>query len=87
MASLFGDGQVWNVRWIQVKQVRGSHVEHWLNGEQIVAYELGSADWTALVAASKFNKYPQFGRAPKGHIALQDHGDRVAYRNIKIRPL
>jgi len=67
--------------------VRGSHVEHWLNGEQIVAYELGSAAWTALVAASKFNKYPQFGRAPKGHIALQDHGDRVAYRNIKIRPL
>lgn len=65
--------------------VRGSHVEHWLNGEKIVEYELGSSDWTARVAKSKFNVYPGFGRAPKGRIAIQDHGDAVAYRNIKIR--
>jgi len=67
--------------------VRGSHVEHWLNGEKVVEYELGSADWVARVSKSKFGEYAAFGRAPKGHIALQDHGDRVAYRNIKIRSL
>jgi len=67
--------------------VRGAHVEHWLNGEKIVEYELGSDDWMARVAKSKFNEHPRFGRATQGHIALQDHGDRVAYRNIKIRPL
>lgn len=67
--------------------VRGNHVEHWLNGERIVQYELGSADWQERVAASKFKQWPDFGRLPRGHIALQDHGDRVAYRNIRIRPL
>jgi len=66
--------------------VNGNHVEHWLNGETIVGYELGSADWTARVAKSKFKEYPGFGRAAAGHIAIQDHGDAVAFRNIKIRP-
>ncbi len=65
--------------------VRGSHVEHWLNGEKIVEYVLGSPEWAARVAKSKFKAYPGFGRAPKGRIAIQDHGDTVAYRNIKIR--
>ena len=67
--------------------VRGSQVEHWLNGQQVVRYELGSADWTAKVAASKFSQWPGYGRAARGHIALQDHGDRVAFRNIRIREL
>ncbi len=67
--------------------VRGAHVEHWLNGEQIVTYELGSPEWEALVAASKFREMPQYGRVARGHIVLQDHGDRVWYRNIKMRPL
>lgn len=67
--------------------VNGPHVEHWLNGEKVVEYELGSPDWTERVRRSKFSAYPGFGRAPRGRIALQDHGDRVAYRNIKIRPL
>jgi len=67
--------------------VRGNDVEHWLNGEKIVVYELGSTDWMERVKNSKFNEFPNFGRAPKGHIAIQDHGDAVAYRNIKIRPL
>lgn len=67
--------------------VRGNHVEHWLNGEQIVVYELGSEEWKALVAASKFRDMPGYGQARRGHIALQDHGDPVQFRNIRIRPL
>jgi 3-keto-disaccharide hydrolase len=67
--------------------VNGNHVEHWMNGEKIVEYELLSPDWEKRVAASKFKEWPKYGRIPRGHIALQDHGDRVAYRNIKIRPL
>lgn len=67
--------------------VRGSHVEHWLNGVEVAAYELGSPEWEARVAASKFRRWPGYGRARAGHIALQDHGDRVAYRNIRIRTL
>jgi hypothetical protein len=65
----------------------GAHVEHWLNGVKIVDYELWSAEWERLVAASKFNEWPTYGRAKRGHIALQDHGDWVAYRNIKIKVL
>lgn len=67
--------------------VRGDHVEHWLNGTKIVAYELGSADWERRVQASKFKDMPKYGRARSGHIALQDHGDSVAFRNIRIREL
>jgi hypothetical protein len=67
--------------------VRGSHVEHWLNGVQLVAYELGSPEWERLVLASKFKDQPRYGRARIGHIGLQDHGDRVAFRNLKIRQL
>lgn len=74
----------WNMARIVVQ---GSQVEHWLNGVKVVSYELGSADWEAKVAASKFKEWPGYGRAPRGHIALQDHGDRVAFRNIKIREI
>ncbi|HWP99237.1 MAG TPA: DUF1080 domain-containing protein [Vicinamibacterales bacterium] len=67
--------------------VRGNHVEHWLNGVKVVEYELGSPDWERRVQASKFKEHPRYGRAREGHIALQDHGDWVAFRNIKIREL
>jgi len=67
--------------------VRGNHVEQWLNGTKVVEYELGSPDWEARVRNSKFKQWPGYGRAASGHIALQDHGDRVAYRNIKVRTL
>lgn len=67
--------------------VRGDSVEHWLNGKLAAAYVLGSADFDARVAKSKFAQWPGFGKAATGHIALQDHGDRVAYRSIKLRVL
>lgn len=67
--------------------VKGPHVEHWLNGVKIVEYELWSDDWKQRVANSKFKAWPAYGMAKSGHIGLQDHGDWVAYRNIRIRPL
>ena len=72
----------WNAVRIVVK---GNHVEHWLNGRKIVEYELGSPDWLERVKNSKFKQWPEYGRAAEGHIGLQDHGDWVAFRNIKIR--
>lgn len=73
----------WNEMRILAK---GNHVEQWLNGVKIVDYEIASADWTRRVRASKF-KDPGYGRTRRGHIALQDHGDTVAYRNIRVREL
>ena len=67
--------------------VNGNHVEHWLNGVKVVEYELGSADWEVKVKASKFAPHVHYGRNATGYIGLQDHGDRVAYRNIRIRVL
>ena len=67
--------------------VRGAHVEHWLNGVKLLEYELWSPDWDARMKASKFAKMPGYGRAKAGHVALQEHGDPVAFRNIKIRVL
>jgi hypothetical protein len=65
---------------------RGTHVEHWLNGVKTVEYELHGADWAAKVAASKFRDWPNYGKAPRGHIALQgDHAGSLAFRNIRIR--
>jgi hypothetical protein len=67
--------------------VQGSHVEYWLNGAKLVEAEIGSKDWNGRVAQSKFAKMPRYGRNPTGYIGLQDHGDRVAFRSIKIRSL
>jgi hypothetical protein len=65
----------------------GAHVEHWLNGTKVVEYELWSPEWEKKVKESKFAAWPKYGRATRGHIGLQDHGDTVAFRNIKIRVL
>ncbi|MEM8966612.1 MAG: DUF1080 domain-containing protein [Bacteroidota bacterium] len=67
--------------------VNGNQVEHYLNGEKVVEYELGSQAWQDSVAASKFAELPMYGKAEKGHIALQDHGDKVWFRNIRIREM
>jgi hypothetical protein len=62
-------------------------VQHWLNGVKVAEYEIGSPDFKARVAASKFTRWPQFATGKTGFIALQNHGDQVAFRDIKIRPL
>jgi hypothetical protein len=67
--------------------VNGNHVEHWLNGIKAVEYELGSPDWETRRQASKFATWTGYGRASRGYIALQDHGDRVSFRSIRIREL
>ncbi len=67
--------------------VCGDDVEHWLNGVRVVSYRLHSTSWNELVAGSKFKDMPDYGTRDSGHIALQDHGDVVSYRNIRIRRL
>ena len=70
-----------------VIKVDHGHVEHWLNGVKIVEYTLNSDDFKARVAGTKFAGWPDFAKHATGLIALQDHGDGVAFRNIKIHVL
>lgn len=67
--------------------VKGDDVEYWLNGYCVVKYTINSPEWKQLVAKSKFANMPDYGQRKVGHIVLQDHGDLVAYRNIRIRKL
>lgn len=74
--------------WNKVRlRVVGDSVTQWLNDQQIVSYQLGSDDWEQRVANSKFKRWPDYGQARGGHIGLQDHGDPVAFRNIRIRAI
>ncbi|MFT5142414.1 MAG: hypothetical protein ACI80V_000877 [Rhodothermales bacterium] len=64
-----------------------NHVEHWLNGQKVAEYMLYTDAWKALVAASKWKNHPAYGQRLSGHIALQDHGNPVWFRNIRIKRL
>lgn len=73
--------------WNQTKiVVNNGHAEHWLNGQLILTYELGSPEWKEQVAASKFAEL-DYGKTRSGRIGIQDHGDSVYYRNIRIKAL
>ncbi len=76
-----GVGQ-WNNARIVVK---GGHVEHWLNQVKVVEYDRFSQTFKALVEKSKYEKWENFGRIPEGLLLLQDHGDKVSFKNIKVR--
>lgn len=74
--------------WNQVRiVVDNPHVEHWQNGEKVVEYEMWNDQWYEMLRNSKFRSHPEFGAAHRGYIGLQDHGDKVSFRNIKIKEL
>jgi hypothetical protein len=74
----------WNVGKIVFQ---GNHGEHWLNGQKVVEFELGTPVMDSLVQASKYHVFPGFAEKRMGHIILQDHNDEAWYRDIKIRIL
>jgi hypothetical protein len=67
--------------------VKGNHVEHWLNGTKVLEYELDTDKLRTAIADSKFKDIPDFDKHIRGHLLLQDHGDAVCFRNIKVRAL
>lgn len=68
-------------------RVENGHVTHWLNGEQVVEYDLWTPEWEAKIQESKWKNHPDYGKAKSGHLALQDHGNVIWFKNIKVRRL
>jgi hypothetical protein len=84
-AGVVKPGGQWNSTLLVVN---GNHVQHWMNGQKLLEYELASPDWEAKVKASKFVAYPHYGRAPSGYIGIQgDHDGQLWLRNIRIREI
>lgn len=74
--------------WNHVRLIsKNGAYEVWLNGTRVVTFNMHTPEWDQMVEKSKFNEFPDFGKARKGHLALQDHGDKVWFRNIKIKTL
>ncbi len=74
--------------WNHVRLVNNKgKVEHWLNNRKLVEYDMNSPEWPKLIAGSKFKDMPDFGKSKKGRISLQDHGNLVWYKNVKIKKL
>lgn len=67
--------------------VRDGTIEHWVNGQRVVSADTGSDDWKRCLAASKFADWPHFAKNEAGHLALQDHGASVWYRNLRVKRL
>ena len=84
-AGIVKPGGEWNSTLIVVN---GNNVQHWMNGQKLLEYDLGSPDWEAKVKASKFIEYPHYGRAPRGYIGIQgDHDGALSIRNVRIREI
>jgi hypothetical protein len=74
--------------WNQSRIVRrGNEVEQWMNGNLAVSFTIGSSEWNALISKSKYAEWPEYGKVDQGHLILQDHGDQISFRNLKLKEL
>ena len=77
-----------HMEWNKVRLVyNNGHVEHWLNGEKVLEFNEASEDWKERKSNSKWRNSPQWGASKSGHISLQDHGDEIYFRSIRIKEL
>ena len=83
-AQPFNPAGEWNRLFLVVN---GNNVTHWINGVKLVCYEKYSDEWTELRNSGKWTDFPDYGIVDEGHIALQNHGSKLWFRNIKIKPL
>ena len=85
-AEKFNHKSVSEGQWHRAKIISNNgHVEHWLDNEKVLEYNRFSQVFKALIQYSKYSKWENFGQLESGHILLQDHGDEVSFKNIKIR--
>ena len=74
--------------WNKIRIIsKDGHVQFYQNGYEVVNFQMHNEKWLEMIKNSKFHEMPAFGLSKKGHIALQDHGDKVWFRNIKVRTL